>query len=196
MLSRDEYCVLISLCPKWSLAQYLDSSNLTKKKNYNRIRGVLDAALDGYAKAGGHFDKKGEFKRTNGTTGFKHVTEFPCIKQPAGTIKEAFYALHHLKGLVRDAEIMNAPPSLREWSTKMARVINDSDLREDFHRIQVKLSEIILEDVNTKGGPFYQGILFSQKAIEARLDAQGDIRTWNTKDCYKPFPARTKKKSR
>ena len=123
-----------------------------KKKNYNRIRGVLDVALDGYAKAGGHFDKKGECKRIDGTTGFKHVIEFPCIKQPAGTIKEAFYALHHLKGLVRDADIMNAPPSLREWSTKIAGEINDSDLREDFHRIQVKLSQIIVKNVEHMGG--------------------------------------------
>ena len=85
MLSKDEYCILISLCPKSSLAQYFDSSNLTKKKNYNRIGCVLDAALDGYAKNGGPFDKNDEFKKTDGTTGFKHVTEFPCIKQPAGT---------------------------------------------------------------------------------------------------------------
>jgi hypothetical protein len=46
-----------------------------------------------------------------------------------------------LKGFVRDAEIMNLPPSIREWSNKMAGDIDDADLREDFRRIQVKLSE-------------------------------------------------------
>jgi hypothetical protein len=34
----------------------------------------------------------------------------------------------------------------------MAGEINDADLREDFHRIQVKLSEIIKEDVCHRGG--------------------------------------------
>ena len=59
MLSRDKYCILIIICPKWSLAQYFDSGNLTTKKDYTRIKGVLDEALEGYAQKGGHFDMKG-----------------------------------------------------------------------------------------------------------------------------------------
>ncbi|KAK1614466.1 hypothetical protein QYE76_019983 [Lolium multiflorum] len=112
MLSRDKYCTLVILCPKWSLAQYFDSSNTTTKKDYMRIRGVLDEAILGYSKNGGTFDKKGQYIRP-GTKklGFKHVFDFPCIKQPAGSIKEAFYVLHHLKGFVEDAEMMCLPPS-------------------------------------------------------------------------------------
>ncbi|KAK1679125.1 hypothetical protein QYE76_039973 [Lolium multiflorum] len=134
---RDKYCTLIILCPKWSLAQYFDSSNTTTKKDYRRIRGVLDEAILGYSKNGGTFDKKGEFVRPDTKKlGFKHVIDFPCIKQPAGSIKEAFYVLHHLKGFVEDAEMMSLPPSKRD-PIKMSGEINDDDLREDFHRLQM-----------------------------------------------------------
>jgi hypothetical protein len=44
-----------------------------------------------------------------------------------------------LEGLIiRDEKIMNMPPSIREWSNKMAGDIDDADLREDFHHIQEK----------------------------------------------------------
>src|SRR3954471_20318382 len=139
VLSRDKYCTLVILCPRRSLAQYFDSSNTTTKKDYTRIRGVLDDAILGYSKNGGTFNKKGQYvKSDTKKPGFKHVIDFPCIKQPAGSIKEAFYVLHHLKGFVEDAEMMCLPPSQRD-PIKMAGEINDDDLREDFHRIQVKL---------------------------------------------------------
>jgi len=190
VLSRDKYCILVALCPRYSLAQYFDSSNTTaKKKDLTRIRGVLDEAINGYARNGGTFQKKEECRRGNGTYRFRHVTEFPCIKQPAGSMKEAFYALHHLKGIVRDSDNLNQPARLRDWSHYMAGEITDGDLREDFHRIQVKLSEIILEDVNTKGGSLHQPIGLCQRDIQDRLERQGDRRTWTTKDMHLPFPA-------
>jgi hypothetical protein len=179
------------LQPRYSLAQYLDSSNITGKPrtDLTRIKSVLDEAINAYATNGGTFHPKEECKRPNGTYGFKHVTEFPCIKQPAGSLKEAFYALHHIKGIVRDQDNLNQPNRLRDWSNHMAGEISDADLREDFHRIRVKLSEIILEDVNTKGGPFYQARGLSQRDIQERLERQSDYRTWTTKETYQPFPA-------
>ncbi|KAK1609280.1 hypothetical protein QYE76_032953 [Lolium multiflorum] len=193
---EDKYCTLIILCPKWSLAQYFDSSNTTTKKDYRRIRGVLDEAILGYFKNGGTFDKKGEFVRPDTKKlGFKHVIDFPCIKQPAGSIKEAFYVLHHLKGFVEDAEMMSLPPSKRD-PIKMSGEINDDDLREDFHRLQVKLSEIIVHDVSNASGLLYQLRGLCKRDIEERLHRQGDGRTWTTKALYKPFPEPLKKKSR
>src|SRR3954466_3005118 len=83
---------------------------------------------------------------------FKHVLEFPCVKDPAtGGAKDAFYVMHHLKGFVRDCQNLTLPSSLRAWAENLAQS-NDDDLREYFHHIQVKLSEIIVEDVNTRGG--------------------------------------------
>lgn len=200
VLSRDKYCILLALCLSYSSAHYFDSANtMTKKKNLTRIMGVLDEALNGYAQNGGTFQPKQECIRGNGTYGFRHVIEFPCIKQPAGSVKESFYALHHLKGMVRDADNLNQPSRLRDWSNKLAGEISDADLRADFHRIQVQSSQIILEDANTKGGSLHQPIGLCQRDIQECLERQSDYRTWTTKDMYKPFPAPLeplKKKSR
>ncbi|KAK1611786.1 hypothetical protein QYE76_035459 [Lolium multiflorum] len=120
---EDKYCTLIILDPKWSLAQYFDSSSTTTKKDYNRIRGVLDEAILGYSKNGGTFDKNGQYIRPDTKKiGFKHVINFPCIKQPAGSIKEAFYVLHHLKGFVEDAEMMSLPPKMTYYVVFEGRV--------------------------------------------------------------------------
>ena len=84
-----------------------------KKKNYARIKGVLDEAINGYAQNGGTFEKKQEcIRHPTGKYGFRNVTEFTCIKQPECNTKEAFYALHHLKGIVRDASNLNQPANL------------------------------------------------------------------------------------
>ncbi|KAK1699279.1 hypothetical protein QYE76_015976 [Lolium multiflorum] len=95
----------------------------TTKKDYKRIRGVLDEAILGYAKNGGTFDKNGQYIRPDTKKlGFKHVIDFPCIKQPASSIKEAFYVLHHLKGFVEDAEMMSLPPKMTYYVVFEGRV--------------------------------------------------------------------------
>ncbi|KAK1678241.1 hypothetical protein QYE76_039089 [Lolium multiflorum] len=183
---EDTHCVLISIAPKYSLATYFDSGS-AKKKNYARIRGVLDDALEGYFKKGGAFKEKAECFRDDGKHKFKHVFEFPCVKQPENSTLDAFYVMHHLKGFVRDSQNLLLPSALRGWAEKLAR-INDDDLREDFHDTKVKLSHIIIQDVTTGGGPLNQGRALCKRDIEHRLKAQGDTRTWITKDLYKPFP--------
>ncbi|KAK1618240.1 hypothetical protein QYE76_023757 [Lolium multiflorum] len=183
---EDTHCVLISIAPKFSLATYFDSGS-AKKKNYARIRGVLDDALEGYFKKGGAFKEKAECFRDDGKHKFKHVFEFPCVKQPENSTLDAFYVMHHLKGFVRDSQNLRLPSALRGWAEKLAR-INDDDLREDFQDTRVKLSHIIIQDVTTGGGPLHQGRALCKRDIEHRLKAQGDTRTWITKDLYKPFP--------
>ncbi|KAK1668664.1 hypothetical protein QYE76_056823 [Lolium multiflorum] len=183
---EDTHCVLISIAPKFSLATYFDSGS-AKKKNYARIRGVLDDALEGYFKKGGAFKEKAECFRDDGKHKFKHLFEFPCVKQPENSTLDAFYVMHHLKGFVRDSQNLRLPSALRGWAEKLAR-INDDDLREDFQDTRVKISHIITQDVTTGGGPLHQGRALCKRDIEQRLKAQGDTRTWITKDLYKPFP--------
>jgi hypothetical protein len=72
---------------------------------------VLDEALQFYADKGGKFTKGGK-RVKNGKHIFMQQTKFPCVKQPPGSVKEAFYALHHLKGIVRDARIRALPSNL------------------------------------------------------------------------------------
>ena len=156
MLSRDKYCTLIVLSPRWSIATYFDSGNKCKPRNYNRIKGLLDEALEGYAQMGGHFhkEKNGERLTKDNKHIFWHGTGFHCIKHAPGSVKDGFYVLHHIKGLVRDVETTRWPSSLQEWS-KNAGEITDSELREDFHRIQRQLSLIILEDVMEAWGSLH-----------------------------------------
>jgi hypothetical protein len=65
---------------------------------------VLDDALQFCVDEGGKFTKGGE-RVKNGKHIFMHHTKFSCIKQPPGSVKEAFYALHHLKGIICDSWI-------------------------------------------------------------------------------------------
>jgi hypothetical protein len=74
-------------------------------------KSVLDDALQFYTDRGGKFTKGGE-RVKNGKHIFMHHTKFPCIKQPPGSVKEAFYALHHMKGIVRDSRIRALPANL------------------------------------------------------------------------------------
>uniref|UniRef100_A0ACD5WX72 Uncharacterized protein n=1 Tax=Avena sativa TaxID=4498 RepID=A0ACD5WX72_AVESA len=168
---EDKYCTLIMLSTRYSLATYFDSGS-ARRKNYAR----------------------GEAYRDDGRHKFKHVFEFPCVKQPSDSVKEAIYVCHHLKGFVRDCEMLTLPSSLQGWAQKL-HGISDPDLREDFHDTQVKLSHIIMEQVNTHGGLLHQPRSFTKREIEARLKAQGDFRTWTTKDMYKPFPAPCEEKA-
>ena len=69
MLTRDKYCILIVLSPRWSIATYFDSGSLDRKKDYTRIKGVLDEALEGYAQKGGPFEKNWECLTKNTNTG-------------------------------------------------------------------------------------------------------------------------------
>jgi hypothetical protein len=65
---------------------------------------------------------------------FKHVTKFPCVKQPPNSVKEAFYALHHMRAIVQNKHRITTPSSVRGWSKEHAR-IKDAELRDDFFRI-------------------------------------------------------------
>jgi hypothetical protein len=154
--TRDKYCVLIILNPRWSIATYLDTGSSSNKKDYTRIKGVLDEALEGYAQMGGHFEQgqtNGECFSLNNKHRFRHGTQFDCMKQKHGSVKDAFYVLHLMKGFVRDALKTKLPSSIREW-TKNAGKIAEDKLREDFHLIQMELSRIIYDDVVTAKGTF------------------------------------------
>jgi hypothetical protein len=42
---------------------------------------------------------------------FKHVTKFPCVKQSPNSVKEAFYALHHMRAIVQNEHRLTTPSS-------------------------------------------------------------------------------------
>ena len=73
---------------------------------------------------------------------FKHITKFPCVKQLPNSVKEAFYALHHLRAIVQDEHRLRTPSSVRGWAEEQAR-IEDAELRDDFFRIQTQIATIL-----------------------------------------------------
>jgi hypothetical protein len=103
------------------------------KKNYTHVKIVLDDALTNYVHQGGSFKSKRPTK--HGMYTFLHTTSFPCIKQPEGRHKEAYYALDHMLAYVRDKKTLMLPESLQPWAQKLA-MIDDDNLRGQFYRIQ------------------------------------------------------------
>jgi hypothetical protein len=106
---------------------------------------------------------------------FGHITAFPCVKQPEGSQKEAYYALYHMRAYVRDHHNLALPNSLKSWAEHLA-MIQDKDLRAEFYRIQEQFATIIFQDVIRKGGMFYTAMKPSNAEIDKRLLLQGDDR--------------------
>jgi hypothetical protein len=111
---------------------FLDSGSAIKK-NYTHVKIVLDDALTKYVHEGGSFKSKRPTK--HGMYTFLHTMSFPCIKQPEGSHKEAYYALYHMLAMVRDRKNLTLLESLQPWAQKLA-MIDDANLRGQFYRIQ------------------------------------------------------------
>jgi hypothetical protein len=78
---------------------YLDSGSADKRKDYTLIKGVLDDAINGFVEKARSI-KKEVVRR--GQLIFKHNTTFPCLKQPANSSRDGYYAIHHMREFVRD----------------------------------------------------------------------------------------------
>jgi hypothetical protein len=143
-LRRDIYCTFILVAPRYSVAVYLDSGSEAKTKNYAYIKGVLE----GYAKKGGDF-RAGAKNVKDGRHMFKHVTKFPCVKQPPNSVKEATITCGRSS---RTNTGLRRHLVLEDWAEEQAR-IEDAELRDDFFHIQNQIATILQEDVITRGGP-------------------------------------------
>ena len=162
------------MTPKFSEALYLDSDS-ESKKNFDNIKQVLDAALTGYRQNEGVV--KTPYRR-RGMYVFKHLTKFPCVKEPkGGSGRSVYYAIHHMRAFLRDQQNLRLPSHLQNWAQRLGE-IQDNDLREEFFRIQAQFATIIREDVMTKGGVFHVNRLPTVKDIETFLMIQGDDRTF------------------
>lgn len=165
----DTRCTLILLSPKYSTATYFDS-NRQSKKDYTNIQKVLDEALPGYARSGGTFSRT---SRRYGKHVFTHNTTFPCVKQPPGSQKDAYYALHHMRAIIRDNNHLRLPNNLKYWAARLS-AIQDADIRQEFFRIQSEFAEIIHQDVLHSSGQFYLTFQLSNSEIDTTLQIQAD----------------------
>ena len=141
--SGRQHCVLIHLDVQECRTTYLDSGSKQTRKDYDTIKKVLDEALNGYVAARGSVNRS---VKKFGMHVFSHKFEFWCVKQPDDSVKDAFYALHHVKAMVQDCHNMTLPRDLQKWATE--RQTNperslDRSIRQDFFTIQEEISEIL-----------------------------------------------------
>ena len=106
----DTCCTLILLSPKYSMATYFDPDRQSNV-DYTNVKKVLDDVLPGYAQSGGTFTRP---IRKYGKHVFSHNTTFCCVKQPPGGQKGAYYAIHHMRAIVRDHHQLLLPSKLKE----------------------------------------------------------------------------------
>src|SRR3954465_11518756 len=123
--------MLICFSSKHSHAVYLDSGSA--KKNYMYIMRVLDDALSGYKEAGGKIVKHKFNKHQSGVSVFSHITQFACVKQPAGSVRDAYYALHQMRAIVQDQHNLTLSRHLKAWAEKRAEIA-DANLRQELFR--------------------------------------------------------------
>ena len=98
---------------------------------------------------------------------------FPCVKQPPGGQKDAYYVLHHMRAIVRDHHHLLLPNNLKDWAASLA-AIQDTDIRREFFRIQSEFAEIIHQDVLRTSGQFYLKYQPSNGEIQTTLQMQAD----------------------
>ena len=151
------------------MATYFDSDRHSKE-DYTNIKKVLDDVLPGYAKSGGTFRRP---IVRYGKHVFTHVTTFPCVKQPPGSQKDAYYALHHMRAIIRDSNHLRLPNNLKDWAARLS-AIQDADIRQEFFRIQSEFEEIIHQDVLRTSGQFYLRYQPYNSEIETTLQIQAD----------------------
>ena len=151
------------------MATYFDP-NRNSKIDYTNIKKVLDDVLPGYAKSGGTFIRA---VRKYGKHVFAHNTTFCCVKQPPGGQKDAYYALHHMRAIVRDHHQLLLPDNLKDWAASLSAV-QDADLRQEFFRIQSEFADIIHQDVLRTSGQFYLKFQPSNSEIDTTLQMQAD----------------------
>ena len=100
------------------MATYFNSDRQSKK-DYTNIKKVLDDVLPGYAKSGGTFIRA---VRKYGKHIFSHNTKFCYVKQPPGGQKDAYYALHHMRAIVRDHHHLLLLNNLKDWAASLAAI--------------------------------------------------------------------------
>ena len=146
------------------MATYFDP-NRNSKIDYTNIKKVLDDVLPCYARSGGTFSRP---IRRYGKHVFTHNTTFPCVKQPLGGQKDAYYALHHMRAIVRDHNHLLLPNNLKDWAASLS-AIQDADIRQEFFRIQSEFADIIHQDVLNTSGQFFLRYQPSNSEIDETL---------------------------
>ena len=146
---------------------------------------VMDDARNAYKAEGGKLLKQKYNK--SGVNVFNHVTQFACVKQLTGNVKDAYYTLHHMRAFVHDQCDLTLSSHLKPRAHRRA-TINYANLRHEFFHIQAEMETTIYRGVLVTGSTFYLNFAPSKGEIEARLKSMHDNMPFMTKECVLPFP--------
>src|ERR1041385_8671846 len=97
-------------------------------------------------KAGGKIVKHMFRKNQPGVSVFNHVTQFLCVKKTAGSVRDAYYALRHMRAIVHEQRNFTLPSHLKAWAERKAEIA-DANLKEEFFHIQAQMVTIIRHEV-------------------------------------------------
>ena len=189
VLHRNKHCVLIGLQPKWSQATYFDS--MRRKKDYAAVKDVLDDALPGFVHRIGIKLKRKYLRR--GSLIFNHKTDFANLKKPDDSPREAYYTLMFMREFVRGASDYELPEKLKQWRPNLCDTNDPQAIPAEFGRIQQKIATIIQQDVHSKEGIFFNGLVaMTNELIEGILEARCDDRPFMTLQGCRPIPPKQK----
>jgi hypothetical protein len=119
---------------------FLDSSSTTHpRKNYTKLKKVLDSGLCCFALKGGIVKKP---IRKSGKMVFGYKTEFPCLKQLPNSMRDAYYVILHMRDFIRDHQQVKMQSDLDKWGKDLANSVDDA-LRLEFYCIQQSFATII-----------------------------------------------------
>ena len=78
-----------------------------------------------------------------------------------------------MRAIVRDHHHLLLPNNLKDWAASLS-AIQDTDIRQEFFRIQSEFADIIHQDVLHTSGQFFRRYQLSNSEIDGTLQMQGD----------------------
>lgn len=161
------------------------------KKDYSNVKKVLDNALTGYHARGGKITRE---KVVQGARVFTHTTTFACVKQPAGSNRDTYYVLHHMRAYVRDQQFLTLPSQVQQWASRLS-MVGDDKVREEIYDIQKCFATKIVHEVVNKSGTFYCRFNMPNRDIDTYLATACDDRPFITQEgCPVVIPGRMSQK--
>ena len=179
----SDHQVLIVMHPHICLAFIMDSLR-SLEKDYTLVRDVMDDALFHFHTHGGCI-KKIKKRKGSSLPGFRVNEKFPCLQQPAHSVMDSYYVIHHISEYVRAVDTLDLAKDVVKWGQQLEKK-KGGDQEDELSRIQVKLADILNKDVIDEQGVFHGGEDTPEEVMD-RLRQQGEDTSFNTYEGIRPF---------
>ena len=111
------------------------------------------------------------------------------MTQPEDSPHEAFFTMKFMREMIRDVVEIDLPDKMLRWRQNLCDTSDPQAIPAEFGRIQQKIAMTIQQDVVTKEGIFFQGLVpMSYDEIDSLRKAQCDDRPFMTLQGAFAFP--------